>query len=134
MLKQMAFTAGEGKYQVQLLVTVTGDGLIVQLFGGTRPHVGAVALSQPRPGLSDPDRISCNTAIIPLLGHKDDEVAKPVAEEIARACGRPVVVVAGVHVDGAAAGDIEQLVDNCFAAAKKLVREIEVREIGGTRK
>lgn len=120
MVEQMFFTAGEGRYRIDLLVSVTGDGLVVQLFGGEKTHVGAVAISLPRPSLYDPAKISCNTTVIPLLGHKDDEVAKPVAEEIAVVCGRPVVVAAGIHVDHAGPEEIEILVENCFAAVRLL--------------
>ncbi|MDD4168679.1 MAG: hypothetical protein PHD36_00165 [Desulfotomaculaceae bacterium] len=121
MVKQMFFSAGEGRYRIDLLVSVTGDGLVVQLFGGEKTHVGAVAIGLPRPGLSDPAKISCNTIVIPLLGHKDDEVAKPVAEEIVVACGKPVVVAAGIHLDHAGPGEIETLVENCFAAVRLLI-------------
>jgi len=118
LVEQRFFTAGEGRYRVELLVTVTKDGLVAQLFGGERPHVGAVAISLPRPGLSDNTRISCNTTVVPLLGHKDDEVARPAAEEIAVAFGKPVVVVAGIHVDNAGPEDIKRLVKNCFSAVR----------------
>jgi len=114
LVEQMFFTAGEGRYRVDLVASVMGDGLAVQLYGGEKPHIGAVAISLPRPSLSDNARISCNTTVVPLLGHKDDEVAKPVAEEIAIACGKPVVVVAGIHVDDAGPEDIKKLVENCF--------------------
>ncbi|MDD3654169.1 MAG: hypothetical protein PHO01_08315 [Desulfotomaculaceae bacterium] len=120
MVEQMFFTAGQGKFRIDLLVSVTGDGLVVQVFGGEKPHIGAVAISLPRPGLNDPAKISCNTTVIPLLGHKDDEVAKPVAEKIAVACGKPVVVAAGIHVDQAAPEEIKILVENCFSAVKLL--------------
>jgi len=120
LVEQMYFKAGEGRFQVDLLVSVTGDGLVVQLFGGERTHVGAVAISLPRPSLSDPAKISCNTTVVPLLGHKDDEVAKPVAEEIAVVCGKPVLVVAGIHVDNAGPEDIKALVSNCHSAVRML--------------
>lgn len=127
-MKQMSFDAGEGKYKVNLFATVTDDGIVAHLFGGERPHVGAIAVSVPRPSLQDPARTSCNTAVLPLIGHKDDEVAKPVAEEITRSLGVPVVVVAGIHIDSAGPGDIRQLVDNCFEAARQLVRELEASQ------
>ncbi|OPX84766.1 MAG: hypothetical protein A4E53_03823 [Pelotomaculum sp. PtaB.Bin104] len=120
MVEQMIFAAGEGRLRIELLVSVTEDGLVVQLFGGEKPHVGAVVLSLPRPGLNDLAKISCNTTIIPLLGHKDDEVAKPVAEEIAVKCGKPVVVVAGIHIEHAGPEEIKMLIKNCFSAVKLL--------------
>ncbi|MCL6634775.1 MAG: hypothetical protein K6T29_03270 [Peptococcaceae bacterium] len=127
MIEQKVFHAGEGRHRITLLVTITGDGIVAQFFGGEKPHVGAVALSLPRPGLKDPEKTSCNTIVVPLLGHKDDEVAKPVAEKIVKAWGRPVVVVAGMHVENASAEDIERLRGNCLAAAAALVQELQRR-------
>lgn len=124
MVEQRIYQVGEGRFQVKLLVTITGAGLVAQFFGGDKPHVGAVALSVPRPGLADPEKVSCNTTVVPLLGHKDDEVAKPAAEEIVRAWGSPVVVIAGIHVDNAGEKDIEILVDNCKSVTKSLLGDL----------
>lgn len=129
MVEQKHFTTGEGKYRVELLVSVTGDGLVVQLFGGESAHVGAAAISLPRPSLRDPAVVSCNTIVVPLLGHKDDEIAKPVAEQIAVVCGKPVLVVAGMHVDNAGPEDIEALVKNSHEAARMLTDSITKAEI-----
>ncbi|OPX91536.1 MAG: hypothetical protein A4E52_00469 [Pelotomaculum sp. PtaB.Bin013] len=121
MVEQKYYTAGEGKHKVELLVSFTGDGLVVQLFGGESTHVGAAALSLPRPSLKDPAVMSCNTVVVPLPGHKDDEIAKPVAEKIAVVCGKPVLVVAGMHVHNAGPEDIEALVKNSHEAARMLI-------------
>lgn len=124
MIVQKVFHAGEGRLGITLLVTITQEGLVAQVFGGEKPHVGAVALSLPRPGLADPGKVSCNTTVVPLLGHKDDEIAKPVAEEIVKAWGSPVAVVAGVHVDNASREDIDSLISNCMEAAKALIKDL----------
>lgn len=123
MLKHRNYSAGEGKYLVNLLATITAEGLIVQVLGGDKPHVGAVALSVPRPGLSDPDKVSCNTTVVPLLGHKDDEVAKPVAEKISRVLATPVAVVAGLHIDNASEAEIALLLHNCWEATAQFLKE-----------
>jgi hypothetical protein len=118
------FQAGEGKYLVVMEVAITGEGLVAQIFGGEKPHVGAVALSVPRPGLDDPEKVSCNTTVVPLLGHKDDEIAKPAAEEIVKVWGSPVVVVAGVHIDNAGREDLEVLIKNCREVTRLLIQDL----------
>lgn len=120
MVKTFSVQAGEGKYTVSLAATVTGDGIIIQLLGGEKPHVGAVVIGLPRPSLADPAQISCNAIVVPLLGHKDDEAAKPVAELVARLCNQPVAVVAGIHIDRATTADIDLLKKNTGAALDKL--------------
>lgn len=128
-MKTYAVEAGEGKYRVCLTATVTVEGIIINLLGGERPHLGAMVLSIPRPGLADPGKVSCTTSVIPLLGHKDDEAARPVAEMIARATGHPVSVAAGIHVGGAAQGDIALLLVNTDKAAKSLLNLLKVDNI-----
>lgn len=83
----------------------------------------AVALSVPRPGIDDPQKVSCSTIVVPLIGHKDDKIALPVAEELAKKYDCPVVVVAGIHIKNAGAGEIDKLVSNCWKAVKMLVGE-----------
>lgn len=121
MMETVCFAAGEGVYRVQLTATLTGDGIIVQLLGGQKPHLGAVVFSFPRPGLADPAKTGCNSAVVPRLGHKDDEAARPLAEMIAAATGQPVAVCAGIHVDGATAEDIALLVQNCRQVGERFL-------------
>ncbi|MEW6447198.1 MAG: hypothetical protein AB1426_03790 [Bacillota bacterium] len=122
MLKTFTVRAGEGRYTVEVLATLTGEGLIVQVLGGEKPHVGAVALSLPRPSLSEPGKLKASTTVVPLYGHRDDEIARPVAEQLAIALGQPVVVVAGVHVDAATPREVELLLSNSHEAVKRLLK------------
>jgi len=112
---------GEGKYRVCLFTSFTEDGLVCQLFGGERPHVGAVVLSIPRPSLLDKAQLSCNSSVLSMLGHKEDEIAKPVAEKLAKHFGQPVVLVAGLHIDNATGEDIHTLVGHCWQAVQNLL-------------
>lgn len=121
MINQKMFSAGEGKFKITLIATITDEGLVAQIYGGEKPHLGAIALSTPRPSLADPEQVSCTTIVIPLPGHKDDQVAKPVAEEIAKAWGSQVLAVVGIHVDNAGDKDIEKLTDNCHRVKNALL-------------
>jgi hypothetical protein len=125
LIEERVYQAGEGKLQVKMLVTITSDGLVAQIFGGDKPHIGAVALSIPRPGLADPGRVSCNTTVVPLLGHKDDEIAKPAAEEIAKVWGSAVLVVTGIHIDNAGLEEIEIIKNNCKEALFILINDLQ---------
>lgn len=120
MIKTVEFSAGEGKHRVSLLTTFSPEGLVCQLYGGEKPHVGAVVLSVPRPSLKDPAETSTNSSILPLLGHKDDELARPIAEEVVKYFKVPVVVVAGLHIEQASAKDISLLMENSWQCVHKL--------------
>lgn len=102
----------------------TDDGVIVCVLGGEKPHVGAVAIGVPRPSLRDPSATSATSSVFTLIGHKDDEIARPFAEKFAKRTGQPAVVVAGVHVKKAKKRDIEKLVANANQAAYALLNKL----------
>lgn len=100
---------GEGRFHVRLRALETGgNGLIVFLTGGERPHLGGVSLAAPPPAGAD-GLSSCDSWDITLPGHKDKELAAKIARRICLALGEPVCVCVGIHVDGASAEDIRLL-------------------------
>ncbi len=121
----MQLSEGAGKYRVEATLIATDEGYILHLLGGEKPHVGAVIISQPRESLTGDGSISCTTSNLPLLGHKDDIAAKPVAEAIVKATRQPVVAIAGIHIDNATVDDIEQLQSNINVLTQRLLRELE---------
>ncbi|MEW5867474.1 MAG: hypothetical protein AB1774_11560, partial [Bacillota bacterium] len=101
--------AGDDRSGVRLAAIESGRDLIVAIFGGQAPHVGSVAVAVPRPSLRDPAVTSATASVITLVGHKDDELAKPIAEFLARELGRVVVLSVGIHVDQATPDDIQAI-------------------------
>lgn len=113
--------AGAGRHRVEGCAVATGAGVVLTLTGGDRPHVGAVALGIPRPSQRDPARTSASSSVLTITGHRDDELAKPLADLAASRLGQVAVVVVGVHVEGAGAGDIALLAENTRQAAALLL-------------
>lgn len=105
--------AGEGKFSLEAVVTVTKEGINVYLGGGEKPHIGTVAMSQPRPSLKGDGSVSCTTSVLNLLGHKDDGLAVPLAEELCKTLKQTIVVTAGVHIENATIEDIKKIDDYC---------------------
>ncbi len=124
-LQQRRISVGRWKLRVVLTATFTADGLIISLLGGDRPHVGAIAIGIPRSSLKDPSKNSATTSVFTLVGHKDDEVARPAAEKIARMLNQTVVVVSGIHVDKAKDEDIQRISSNAEQAVELLLRKIK---------
>jgi len=125
MFKTIQLNEGEEKYCVNITATITDDGLMVHLTGGDRPHVGAVVMSLPRPSLENPSEISCTSYVLPRFGHKDDEVAKPLAEKLARHYNTTVVVVAGIHIKNADKSDIQRAIESVNRLTRKLIVKID---------
>ncbi|MDI7276089.1 MAG: hypothetical protein QME94_08920 [Anaerolineae bacterium] len=114
-------TAGTGRLRVRGTLVATGAGLVISLTGGERPHVGAVGLGVPHPSRRHPGRTSASSSVLTLSGHRDDELAKPLAEEAARRVGEAAVVVVGLHVDEASAEEIAGLIENARQAFEHLL-------------
>jgi len=102
----------EGTYDLEASVRLIGQDLLVAIWGGEKPHIGAVAAAQPRPSLKDPEITSATASVICLPGHKEDELAKAVSEILAAALNTPVVVTAGIHWDNISEEGIQKVIEN----------------------
>jgi hypothetical protein len=104
--------AGAGRHRVWGAGVLSPWSLGLQLLGGDRPHIGAVAIGVPRPSLARSARRSATTSVMALLGHKEDDLARSAATHLARRLGVPTVVTAGMHLHGARPEDIRTVLDN----------------------
>ncbi len=103
---------GEGRCQISLILTDTGNGLNGLLTGGGKPHVGGVVLAIPRLSLSGIGW-STDVYITPVPGHKDVDVAQMVADTLARELQCPVVVTAGIHSDHLVPEELNEIISHC---------------------
>ncbi|MCA8868950.1 MAG: hypothetical protein KDA67_09895 [Rhodobacteraceae bacterium] len=88
-----------GDYRIFADARLIGPDVLVCIWGGERPHIGAVAAAQPRPSLADPSVTSATASVLTYPGHKEDEVVKFASQELAGALDTNVVVTAGIHWD-----------------------------------
>ena len=122
---QFEFDAGAGRHRVWGTAFVSQEGLAVNLVGGDIPHIGAVAISLPRPSLANPRRRSATTSVFALPGHKEDELARLFAASLAQALGRTTVVVAGVHIRRAGPADIARVFENAGRAVETIIARLK---------
>jgi len=112
---------GEMPYKVEIIAVPVGEDMVVMLHGGQRPHIGAVAVSIPRPSLKNPETTSATTSIYALVGHKEDELAKAAAQRLASALNKNVVLTAGIHVENIPPEGIEIVEKNCRIVLESLI-------------
>lgn len=124
--KAVELSTGKGRYKVHLVGIPTDDGLIIAILGGDKPHVGAVAIGVPRPSLKKPSKLSATSSVFTLPAHKDDEIAKPIAEIIAKKLNQTTVVVAGVHIEKASKLEIRELLANANKLGDEIVKKFKV--------
>jgi gallate decarboxylase subunit D len=106
------FKTQEGNFDLTASVTKVGQDAVVVIFGGERPHIGAVALADPRQSLKNPEKISATASVLCLPGHKEDAIVKSASERLAAVANRPVVVTAGIHWDNLRESDLNQIIKN----------------------
>lgn len=107
-------TAGEGRLSVKVALHVMEDSISAEITGGEKPHVGCVILALP--GMSAKSLV--------VDGHRDHELALPLAEELCRITGLAVSMSAGIHIDRAESAEIAALSLNSREAFDALLREI----------
>lgn len=116
---------GEGVHRVEASALICGKDLVVVIEGGTRYHIGAVALAIPRPSLADPEQISASASVLCVTGHKEDELVRKISLQIASALNCVVTVIAGIHIDAANATDLSTMMDNCTKTISNLVERLK---------
>jgi len=105
-----------------------GADVLVYIWGGERPHIGAVAAAQPRPSLADEKKRSATCSVLTYLGHKEDEIVKLVAEQLSAILDTHVVVTAGIHWDGLDQNEIKTIGTGITEIIDQLAAKLKKRE------
>ncbi|MDP6343785.1 MAG: hypothetical protein QF491_09655 [Alphaproteobacteria bacterium] len=124
-LNRITARTAEDDYLVEAEAVYLGDDLLVYIWGGERPHIGAVAAATPRPSLADPEQRSATASVLSYLGHKEDRVAQYAAETIAAALDTQAVVTAGIHWDDLGPEAIDIILSRCREIVDRLLAELQ---------
>ena len=119
------FRTQEGRYDLEASARWIGVDLVVSIWGGERPHVGAVALAEPRPSLKDAETTSATASVLCVVGHKEDAVVKTASEFLSAALSARVVVTAGMHWENLDAEGIRTVVRRVDSLVKLMARHLE---------
>lgn len=125
-LSSWSFNIGKGRCYLSLNLWDTGAGLQGLLVGGEKPHIGGVVLAVPRTSLTG-EGMSCDLYITPVPHHKDIELARPLADRLARLIHQPVVITAGVHSDNLAHDELEEIWENYRKMTNNIIESFKDR-------
>jgi hypothetical protein len=124
-MKKWELSTPEDDYRIHSLAVLIGDDLLACLWGGTDPHIGAVAVALPRPSGKDSSMTSATASVLTMLGHKEDMVVKIVSETLSARLNKNVVVTAGIHWDHLDQEGIRQILDHCRWLAEQIAEIVE---------
>lgn len=93
--------AERGRVRLHMRCISLGEDLCITLSGGDREHIGAVALARPGEHAS--------TLAVP--GHREEELAREIAQRIANHSHTTVCVTCGIHLDKILPSEIEDVLD-----------------------
>ena len=128
MVLQFRIKTEEAAYRLEASVQEIGNDLLVAIWGGDKPHIGAVTVAQPRPSLKDSSVLSATASVFCYVGHKDDVIAKESAEKLSAALNRNVTVTVGIHWDNIDEAGIKTVVENSQELVNTIIAEISGRE------
>jgi hypothetical protein len=103
---------------IEAMVEIVGDDLVVAVGGGERPHVGVVVLAQPVASRAPA------SSVLTIPPHKEEPIARAIAERLAAELGRVTVVTAGIHDDDIDADGIA-----CYLRLGEELEEALIQEL-----
>lgn len=115
-------------YNLEAFVKGIGQDLLIAVWGGERPHIGAVAIAQPRESLKDRRLTSATASVFCYPGHKDDVVAKEAAEKISSALNVNVTVTVGIHWDNIDDVAIRRVIENSRHLVNMIIERITAKK------
>ena len=108
-MRKFSIGISKGHLRINGFVQKIGQDILVSIWGGTRPHIGAVGMAIPRPSLKNSKRWSATSSIFTFVGHKEDMIVKKMSEKLAAQLRRNVVVAAGLHWDETTSREIKTI-------------------------
>lgn len=128
-LKRISTATETGVYDLEAEAVILGEDILVYIWGGDAPHIGAVALAQPRPSLADASRVSATASVLTRLGHKEDQAVRHAAIFLSSALNRNVLVSAGMHWNAITSDGIETVLANLDILLHQLSRKLAGEEV-----
>ena len=119
------FRTNEGLYDLEASVKWIGSDILVAIWGGERPHIGAVSLAQPRPSLKNPAVTSATASVLCVVGHKEDDLAKKASKFLSAALNTRVVVTAGIHWGDLEDEGIRRVVQNSEVLVQRIAEKMK---------
>lgn len=120
-VRMQEVSVGTGPYAVKASVQLLGEDVLIAVWGGTRPHIGSLAVSTPDKERDPEDGRSSQVLQFSFPGHRDDVVARRVSERVAAALQRTVTVSAGIHIPDITPAGIDAVLANTDLLIEEII-------------
>jgi len=127
-MKRFLVEISKGRFKIQGLVQEVGQDLLVSIWGGTRPHIGAIGMAIPRPSLRNPKKWSATSSNFTFLGHKEDIMVKKISEKLASRLRNNVVVTMGFHWNGITSQEIKTIQNLIQKLSDQILKRLQKTE------
>ncbi|HUL20346.1 MAG TPA: hypothetical protein VLZ10_02750 [Thermodesulfobacteriota bacterium] len=123
-MKRFLLETSKGRFKTCGFVQEVGQDILVSIWGGTQPHIGAVGIAVPRPSLKNPDKWSATSSNFTFPGHKEDTLVKRISERLATQLKKNVVVTAGIHWDNLSPQEIKIIENLTEALSDRILKKL----------
>lgn len=121
LVRMRELSVGTGPCAVKASVQLLGEDVLIAVWGGTRPHIGSLAVSTSDPERDPEQGRSSNVLQFCFPGHRDDVVARRVSERVAAALQRTVAVSAGIHIPDITPAEIDAVLANTDLLIEEII-------------
>jgi hypothetical protein len=130
-VKRFLVEISKGRFKIHGSVQEVGPDLLVSVWGGTRPHIGAIGIAIPRPSLKNQKKWSATSSNFTFLGHKEDVMVKKISEKLATRLRRNVVVTAGLHWDKINSNEIKTIQNLTQRLLDRFLKRLQMKKYRG---
>lgn len=106
--------------EIKLYVLKLGDDYNITISGGDKPHIGSSVLAVPRLSLTGDGSVSATSSVMNMIGHKDEQICRDLAEKVCINKNAVVLCSGGFHVDNISKDGIDEV----LRAVKELAEMI----------
>jgi hypothetical protein len=124
-MRKFSIRISKGHLRINGFVQKIGQDILISIWGGTRPHIGAIGMAIPRPSLKNSKRWSATSSIFTFIGHKEDMIVKKMSEKLAARLRRNVVVTAGLHWEGTTSREIKTIQNLTQKLSDQILKRME---------
>lgn len=109
---------------ITLNAIAMGNDYSISIYGGDKPHIGAVAFAVPRKSLNTPDKMSATASVLTAVGHMEDLLARELALKMASMLNCHIVVSVGIHINQIDQKILQEISDACHDLSDDFIVEI----------